>query len=65
MADVPSHEALIEMARISGLTLDAATLARIMPELDALIRNIQALEKLDLSDIEPATTFQPTRLNRS
>lgn len=54
---VLSLDALVAMARRSGLTADAEHLKQLAPQLSAVLRNIHRLDGLDLSRYEPATVL--------
>lgn len=50
--------ALAEVAeKLGGLSLTAADLEALAPQLETLLSDLQLLESLDLGEIEPETLF--------
>ncbi|MEE9284752.1 MAG: hypothetical protein V3V35_03380 [Dehalococcoidia bacterium] len=55
----PSRDTLREMARLVGLDLTDEQLEKIAPDIDALTRNVAALEAIDFGETEPAFIYRP------
>ncbi len=60
-APTPSRQTVAELARLAGLALTAGQVDKILPDIEALARNVAALEAVDLGETEPAFRFRPDR----
>lgn len=53
-------ETVARIAGIAGLDIDGARAAELAPQLQAMRDGIDAMDELDLTDIEPASLFRFT-----
>jgi Asp-tRNA(Asn)/Glu-tRNA(Gln) amidotransferase C subunit len=49
------------VAAVAGLDLDAERAARLVPQLQAVLEALDAVQEMDLEGVEPATVFSLER----
>jgi hypothetical protein len=50
-------ERAAELAALVGITIDAAELNEVAERLDSLVRELETLGSLELSNVQPVTVF--------
>jgi hypothetical protein len=50
-------ELVVELGRLAGMTVAADEMGEVANRLSALLRELESLDSLDLSSIQPVTTF--------
>jgi Asp-tRNA(Asn)/Glu-tRNA(Gln) amidotransferase C subunit len=54
-------EGVRQMAAVAGLDLDPERAARLLPQLQAVLEALDAVQEMDLEGVEPATVFSLER----
>jgi hypothetical protein len=50
-------ELVVELGRLAGMTVADDEIGEVANRLNALLRELESLDSLDLSSIQPVTTF--------